>query len=138
MNFFFHQCFKFRFSRGVYRAFFRRNSVFLVGIFASAFAFEMAFDTATDRWWDRMNKDVCIEDFLIKSSINSYDYLFFGPDELSKINTDSIDIIKRYGQTDNILAKPKHPLDLSRVCFLQKLDFETSKEKAYSWRGPSR
>jgi len=28
----------------------------LLGIFASAFAFEMAFDTATDRWWDRVNK----------------------------------------------------------------------------------
>ncbi|CAG8580459.1 11786_t:CDS:2 [Funneliformis mosseae] len=45
-----------KFSRSVYRTIFRRNSVFMVGIFATAFAFEMAFDTATDRWWDRMNK----------------------------------------------------------------------------------
>ncbi|CAB4374779.1 ubiquinol-cytochrome C reductase [Rhizophagus irregularis] len=45
-----------KYSRGVYRTLFRRNSVFLLGIFASAFAFEMAFDSATDRWWDRINK----------------------------------------------------------------------------------
>ncbi|RIA92561.1 cytochrome b-c1 complex subunit 9, partial [Glomus cerebriforme] len=43
-------------SRGLYRSFFRRNSVFLTGIFATAFAFEMTFDTITDRWWDRVNK----------------------------------------------------------------------------------
>jgi len=30
----------------------------MIGIFASAFAFEMAFDTTMDKWWDRMNKGV--------------------------------------------------------------------------------
>ncbi|KAJ3157003.1 hypothetical protein HDU89_002413 [Geranomyces variabilis] len=36
--------------------FFRRSSNYLVGIFAGAFAFEIAFDSAADRLWDMANK----------------------------------------------------------------------------------
>ncbi|GFF22646.1 ubiquinol cytochrome-c reductase subunit 9, putative [Aspergillus udagawae] len=34
----------------------RRNAVYLTTIFAGAFAFEMAFDTASNKIWDTMNR----------------------------------------------------------------------------------
>ncbi|KAF7165118.1 hypothetical protein CNMCM5623_009426 [Aspergillus felis] len=34
----------------------RRNAVYLTTIFAGAFAFEMAFDTTTNKIWDTMNR----------------------------------------------------------------------------------
>ncbi|RHZ57926.1 cytochrome b-c1 complex subunit 9 [Aspergillus thermomutatus] len=34
----------------------RRNAVYLTTIFASAFAFEMAFDTTSNKIWDSMNR----------------------------------------------------------------------------------
>ncbi|CAG8510492.1 2407_t:CDS:2 [Ambispora leptoticha] len=45
-----------RFSRIAYQGIFRRNSVFLVGIFATAFTFELVFDTVADKVWDNLNK----------------------------------------------------------------------------------
>ncbi|KAA8644414.1 cytochrome b-c1 complex subunit 9 [Aspergillus tanneri] len=34
----------------------RRNAVFLTTIFASAFAFEIAFDSASNKVWDSLNR----------------------------------------------------------------------------------
>ncbi|GLA52564.1 qcr9 subunit 9 of the ubiquinol cytochrome-c reductase complex [Aspergillus niger] len=34
----------------------RRNAVYLTTIFASAFAFELAFDTASNKVWDSFNR----------------------------------------------------------------------------------
>jgi len=39
-----------------YNTIVKRNSVFLTTLFVSAFAFEVAFDTTTDRIWDNWNK----------------------------------------------------------------------------------
>ncbi|RKO83167.1 cytochrome b-c1 complex subunit 9, partial [Blyttiomyces helicus] len=36
--------------------FFKRSSAFLATIFASAFVVEIAFDTTSDKLWDRANK----------------------------------------------------------------------------------
>ena len=38
--------------------FFRKSSSFVATIFASAFVFEMAFDTFSDYAWDSLNKGV--------------------------------------------------------------------------------
>ena len=69
-----------------------------------------------------------------RSNMNDkrYDYLFFSPEEFPKIKMDSIDIIKRYPGTNNVLAKQKHALELTKVCFSKLLDFENTKEKIYS------
>ncbi|PWY78207.1 ubiquinol-cytochrome C reductase [Aspergillus heteromorphus CBS 117.55] len=40
----------------VYRGLFRRNAVYLTAIFSTAFAFELAFDTASNRVWDSFNR----------------------------------------------------------------------------------
>ncbi|KAI9228995.1 MAG: cytochrome b-c1 complex subunit 9 [Piptocephalis tieghemiana] len=39
-----------------YNTLVRRNSVFVTGIFASAFAFEMAFDQGMDKLWNYINR----------------------------------------------------------------------------------
>ncbi|CAL3973117.1 hypothetical protein PZA11_005439 [Diplocarpon coronariae] len=43
-------------SRPIYNLFFRKNYTMLGLVFASAFGFEMAWDTTTDKLWDRVNK----------------------------------------------------------------------------------
>ncbi|KAI9296805.1 ubiquinol-cytochrome C reductase [Neoconidiobolus thromboides FSU 785] len=43
-------------SKPIYNTLFKRNSVFLIGVFASAFAFEVVFDRATDKVWDSLNR----------------------------------------------------------------------------------
>ncbi|CAG8484173.1 8525_t:CDS:2 [Paraglomus occultum] len=43
-------------ARALYRGVFRRNSIFLCGVFAAAFAFEIAFDVTSDRIFDRVNR----------------------------------------------------------------------------------
>ncbi|KAI5292107.1 hypothetical protein KEM52_006612 [Ascosphaera acerosa] len=43
-------------ANAIYNSLFRRNAVYLTSIFVGAFAFEMAFDTVSDRIWDSMNK----------------------------------------------------------------------------------
>ncbi|KAL1925643.1 uncharacterized protein VTP21DRAFT_526 [Calcarisporiella thermophila] len=43
-------------SRTIYRSFLKRNSVFVTGIFVSAFLFEYGFNKVTDRIWDDWNK----------------------------------------------------------------------------------
>ncbi|KAJ0419430.1 ubiquinol-cytochrome C reductase [Aspergillus carlsbadensis] len=40
----------------VYRTLIRRNAVYLTSIFAGAFAFEVAFDTSTNKLWDTWNR----------------------------------------------------------------------------------
>ena len=60
-----------------------------------------------------------------------YDYLFLEPREFNSINTDSMIIFNVYPKTNNIFGKPKYPPNLTKVCFLQKLDFEKTKEGVY-------
>ncbi|KAL1966302.1 hypothetical protein VTN77DRAFT_4655 [Rasamsonia byssochlamydoides] len=43
-------------SQLIYQTFIQRNAVFLTTIFASAFAFEIAFDTASNKIWDSINR----------------------------------------------------------------------------------
>ncbi|KAJ9084458.1 qcr9 subunit 9 of the ubiquinol cytochrome-c reductase complex [Entomophthora muscae] len=45
-----------RANRFIYNSLFKRNSIFLFGVFAGAFAFEIAFDRTIDYFWDRNNK----------------------------------------------------------------------------------
>lgn len=45
-------------SRVLYNTFFKKNSVFVTSIFASAVVFEVAFDNVTDKIWDDLNKGV--------------------------------------------------------------------------------
>lgn len=59
------------------------------------------------------------------------DYFFLEPLANSKFNLDSIEIIKTYPITNNILAKPKYPPASYKICFEQKLDFENTKEGKY-------
>jgi hypothetical protein len=60
-----------------------------------------------------------------------FDYLFLSPFEIQKINMDSIEIIKKYPQTGNILAKQKYPPNLTKVCFAYQHNFEKTPEKVY-------
>ncbi|KAG5355126.1 Cytochrome b-c1 complex subunit 9 [Yarrowia sp. B02] len=39
----------------LYNTFVKRNSAFVATIFASAFVFDMTFETAIDNLWDRLN-----------------------------------------------------------------------------------
>jgi hypothetical protein len=39
-----------------------------------------------------------------------YNFLFFGPEDQKKLNMDSVEIIKRYAGTNNILGRPRYPL----------------------------
>ncbi|KAE8148065.1 UQCRX/QCR9 like ubiquinol-cytochrome C reductase family protein [Aspergillus avenaceus] len=43
-------------ASALYQGLFRRNAVFLSTIFASAFAFEIAYDTGSNKIWDTMNR----------------------------------------------------------------------------------
>ncbi|RPA73943.1 ubiquinol-cytochrome C reductase [Ascobolus immersus RN42] len=43
-------------AKGIYNTLFRRNFVFVGTVFTAAFAFEMAFDSYTDKLWDNLNK----------------------------------------------------------------------------------
>ena len=60
-----------------------------------------------------------------------YDYLFFGPEQASKINMDSIEIIKLYPHTNNILAKPKWPTTLTKTGLTQELEYLKEPQGAY-------
>ncbi|KAJ5093244.1 UQCRX/QCR9 like ubiquinol-cytochrome C reductase family protein [Penicillium angulare] len=42
-------------SNAIYQSLFRKNAVYLTAIFASAFAFELSFDTASNKVWDSWN-----------------------------------------------------------------------------------
>ncbi|KAF7725349.1 hypothetical protein EC973_009689 [Apophysomyces ossiformis] len=44
------------FSRTVYNTIFKKNSVFVTTIFASALVFQVGFDTVTNKVWDDLNK----------------------------------------------------------------------------------
>ncbi|RAL01353.1 cytochrome b-c1 complex subunit 9 [Aspergillus ibericus CBS 121593] len=44
------------FPRIFKRGLFRRNAVYLTSIFGAAFAFELAFDTASNKIWDSFNR----------------------------------------------------------------------------------
>ncbi|KAF8537688.1 cytochrome b-c1 complex subunit 9 [Trichophaea hybrida] len=43
-------------SNAIYNTLFRRNYVFVGTVFASAFTFEMFFDSVSDKIYDRLNK----------------------------------------------------------------------------------
>lgn len=43
-------------ASAIYQGLIRRNAVYLTTIFAGAFAFELAFDTASNKIWDAMNR----------------------------------------------------------------------------------
>lgn len=43
-------------GRSIYSTLIKRNSVFLGTVFFTAFAFEMAYDTATSAIWDQLNR----------------------------------------------------------------------------------
>ncbi|RKP28103.1 cytochrome b-c1 complex subunit 9 [Syncephalis pseudoplumigaleata] len=45
-----------KFNHLLVNTLFKRNSVFLTGIFAGAFAFEVGYDGLTDRIWRRLNE----------------------------------------------------------------------------------
>ncbi|OJJ86104.1 cytochrome b-c1 complex subunit 9 [Aspergillus glaucus CBS 516.65] len=40
----------------IYQSIIRRNAVFMAGIFSGAFAFEIAFDSASNKIWDTVNR----------------------------------------------------------------------------------
>ncbi|UDD55130.1 hypothetical protein AFCA_002773 [Aspergillus flavus] len=46
-------------ASAIYQGLIRRNAVYLTAIFTSAFAFEIAYDSASNRIWDAMNRGVC-------------------------------------------------------------------------------
>ncbi|KAL5334224.1 ubiquinol-cytochrome C reductase [Aspergillus crustosus] len=43
-------------ASSLYQILVRRNAVYLTSIFVGAFAFEIAFDTSTNKIWDTWNK----------------------------------------------------------------------------------
>ncbi|KAI9803765.1 MAG: qcr9 subunit 9 of the ubiquinol cytochrome-c reductase complex [Sarcosagium campestre] len=43
-------------SQGLYNFIFRKNFVFLATVFSGAFAFEILFDTGSDKIWDAINR----------------------------------------------------------------------------------
>ncbi|OCL04775.1 ubiquinol-cytochrome C reductase [Glonium stellatum] len=43
-------------SSSLYNLFFRKNTVMLGTVFASAFAIQMAFDSGSEKIWDGINK----------------------------------------------------------------------------------
>jgi ubiquinol-cytochrome c reductase subunit 9 len=43
-------------ASAIYQGLIRRNAVYLTTIFASAFAFEIAFDSTSNKIWDAMNR----------------------------------------------------------------------------------
>jgi hypothetical protein len=47
-------------SQIIYNTFFKRNSVYVTTVFASAFAFSIGFDLATSAWWDAHNRGVSV------------------------------------------------------------------------------
>lgn len=59
------------------------------------------------------------------------DYLYLEPEQYKGINMDSIEIIKTYSVTNNILARPKFPPNLTKICFTNVLNFEKTKEGQY-------
>ncbi|KAL4979802.1 UQCRX/QCR9 like ubiquinol-cytochrome C reductase family protein [Aspergillus desertorum] len=44
------------FATSIYQTLIRRNAVYLTSIFVGAFAFEVAFDTTTNKLWDTWNR----------------------------------------------------------------------------------
>ncbi|KAI9886369.1 MAG: qcr9 subunit 9 of the ubiquinol cytochrome-c reductase complex [Watsoniomyces obsoletus] len=43
-------------AKGIYNAIFRNNITFLGAVFLGSFAFELGFDTMTDKIWDSINR----------------------------------------------------------------------------------
>ncbi|KAL4734341.1 ubiquinol-cytochrome C reductase [Aspergillus similis] len=43
-------------ATSIYQTLIRRNAVYLTSIFVGAFAFEVAFDTTTNKLWDTWNR----------------------------------------------------------------------------------
>ncbi|KAK9463346.1 ubiquinol-cytochrome C reductase [Lipomyces oligophaga] len=53
-------------STTIYNIFFRRNSIMVGSAFAGAFAFEMAFDTVTNKYWEAHNQGKLWKDIKYK------------------------------------------------------------------------
>ena len=60
-----------------------------------------------------------------------HDYFYLSQEELATINKDSIEIIKTYSLTKNVLAKPKYKFRNVVICFNKKLSFENEPEQRY-------
>jgi ubiquinol-cytochrome c reductase subunit 9 len=58
-----------------YNTLVKKNSVFVATIFASAFAFEVAFDTTSTKVWDNLNKGVSTRLFF--DSVVEFFFFFF-------------------------------------------------------------
>ncbi|KAI5801456.1 cytochrome b-c1 complex subunit 9 [Peziza echinospora] len=43
-------------TKTIYDVLLKRNYIFVGTVFASAFLFEVAFDSGTNKLWDRLNK----------------------------------------------------------------------------------
>ena len=59
------------------------------------------------------------------------DYLFLDPESYSKINSDSLEIIKRYPITNNLLAHSKYKVIKNKIVFDSILDFHQLVNKEF-------
>lgn len=59
------------------------------------------------------------------------DYYYLSPKELSQIHPDSIEILKTYPVTNNVLVEPKFKWKNPRVCVQQELRFEKEVGQQY-------
>jgi len=59
------------------------------------------------------------------------DYFFLSQDVLSRMNKDSIEILKTYPGTGHVLAKPKYPPKTIKTVFTKKMTFENEPEQLY-------
>ena len=52
------------------------------------------------------------------------DYVYLEPSEYVSMKMDSIEVIKTYPVTNNILARPKYKPNITKVCYEKELSFE--------------
>lgn len=57
------------------------------------------------------------------------DYYYLTQQEIATLHPDSIEILKIYPLTKNVLAKPKHPYSKVRVVISQEMNFEKEEER---------
>lgn len=61
----------------------------------------------------------------------SDDYYYLSPKELAKIHSDSIEILKTYPVTNNVLARPKFKWSHPQICVQQEMTFEQEPNQQY-------
>jgi len=59
------------------------------------------------------------------------DYLFLDPETFSKINSDSLEIIKKYPLTNNVLAHSKYKIVANKIVFDSILNFHQLENKEF-------